>query len=283
MIEELAPYYSLLEEAAAGLSGVVYKYTTEDEFTKITSIPELQLVYWSEMVQRLHACACTSILRMKKWCEAANLSYLVHNYFGLCASLRGLIEACADTFFCHGNVLFVFATNFQTITTALRAEASKIYLAEGVEQALMHYVFGRKLSTQEKSTSEALHNARHVQEYLESIGNPAVTELYSDLCQVSHPSMMSLVPFLTQTVEHGLVFHTHNIDDELNKKLLRQHRAGLEKALTFGMTSSLCALGLINEFDAVIVETLQCRDNKALRELERIPLWARLKSAMTTE
>jgi len=57
--------YSALIEIESCLAKVSYNFTTKDNFSHLKSIEETQLIYWSEIVQRLHVFGATTILRLK--------------------------------------------------------------------------------------------------------------------------------------------------------------------------------------------------------------------------
>lgn len=126
--ESLSSLYSYIVELESYFAKVVYKFTPNDEFSAKKSIKELQCVYWSEIVQRLHVCGVTTVLRVKKWYEAINISYQGGNYYGFCASLRGLLEACADSFSTTGKILIPISEHFSYISSAIEGGKSNGYI-----------------------------------------------------------------------------------------------------------------------------------------------------------
>jgi hypothetical protein len=269
---QLSPLYSVILDVEPKIRGVVYNYTSGENFLKIDSIAEMQLVYWSEIVQRMHVCAATSIKRIKKWYDAANSAYNADNYYGLCASLRGLVEACADTFYTAGRIIDPICTNFATIENALKGNATKVLLSEPIEDELIHYVFARKITTPEQGTVPISHEAKQVRTYLDSIADQGVLDLYAELCQVSHPSTISLLPFLLSTKEHSLILHKEQIDSQLNDNLLKRHKAAILTASNMSILPSMCILKLINEFDTPITEALRT-DEQPLQPAIKSDLW----------
>lgn len=272
MNHSISELYSILLDVEESIPAVAYKYIPEEEFFKIDNTPEFQLVYWSEIIQRLHACSATTLLRLKKWIEAINLSFDGENYYGFCASIRGLIEACSDSFYTLGKVIYPIADNFKHIQTATRGEATKALLSEEIENYLIHYLFARKLTRPEKDNSPDSHNAKQVREYIDTFSDKNIVELYSELCQVSHPSTMSLVPFLMELDGHGLTFHNQKIDDLLNKNILKRHRETIFNCTMYALTTSLCGLKIINILNVPLLESITT-DEKAFCSLDRHPLW----------
>jgi hypothetical protein len=254
------------------IPGIVYKFIPSEDFLKINNIPESQLIYWSEIIQRLHACSATTLLRLKKWIEAIQIAFEAENYYGFCASIRGLIEACSDSFYTLGNVIYPIAENFNQIRNATKGESNKILLCESIENHLIHYLLARKLTQAEKDSFPDSHNAKQVRKYLESLNNDNAIELYSELCQVSHPSTMSLIPFLIEHDEYGLTLYNEKIDDTLNRNILARHRETIYNCTVYALTTSLCGLKMINVFDVPLFESLHT-DEKAFISLKGYPLW----------
>ena len=259
-------------DAEESIPGVAYKFIKDEDFLNIDNIPESQLVYWSETIQRLHACSATTLLRLKKWIEAIQVAFEKKNYYGFCASIRGLIEACSDSFYTLGRVIYPIAENFKQIRVATKGESNQTFLSEEIENHLIHYLLARKLMRSEKDSFPDSHNARQVREYLESLKDDNAIELYAELCQVSHPSTLSLIPFLIEHDEYGLTLHKEQIDDTLNRNVLERHRETIYNCTMYALATSLCGLKMINYFDVPLFESLHT-DEKAFISLEGYPLW----------
>jgi hypothetical protein len=269
---QLSPLYNVLLDVEPKIRGVAYKYTSQEDFRKIKSVEEMQLVYWSEIVQRMHVCAATSIKRAKKWIEASNVAYQADNFYGFCSALRGLVEACADTFYTVSKIVDPICTNFAIIERALNENATKILLSQEIEDALIHYVFARKLTKTEKAGLASAHDAEHVKTYVECLANQEIVDFYSELCQVSHPSAMSLVPFLTGNEHYSLILHDEHLDRELNDDLLLRYKKAIVAGTNMSVLPAMCVLKLINEFDAPITEALRT-DDRSLAPAVQMGLW----------
>jgi hypothetical protein len=275
--ENLSELYSAITELESCLATVAYKFTPEEEFSKIRSIEELQLVYWSEIIQRLHVCGVTTVLRLKKWFEAIDSAYKSKSYYGFCASLRGLLEASSDSFYSIGKIIIPISENFSHIKDAIDGEAKKMVLATEIENELIHYIYGRKLSASQRKSFEDSHKAKQVRQYLDSIQSEHLNSLYSELCQVSHPSLMSFIPFLIETSEHGLVLHNEFIDEELNKNLLGRHKSTIHETVVFALGPAICSLKLVNLLSGSLLEALHT-DERAFKSLGEYGLWIKLET-----
>ena len=270
----LSPIYNVILEVDKAMSGVVYSPMPLEEFQKIKNLQDLQFIYWSEIIQRMHICRATSIKRLKKWYDAFNTAYHANNYYGFCAGLRGLLEACADTFYTTGRIILPVSENFGTIEAALRGNAKRPLFSQTIEDDLIHYIYARKIQTKDDAPDS--HSAKHVRMYLDSIKDPDVLSLYSELCEVSHPSLMSLAPFLLPTKEHPLILHEEKIDKGLNDGILDRHKKTILSASNMATGPAMGLLKLINEFDAPVVESLKTGD-KALEPMAQSDFWKDLK------
>lgn len=273
---QLSPIYSVLVEIEPKLLGVGYNFTTTEDFSVIDSIAEMQMVYWCEMVQRMHICASTSLKRVKKWYDAAISAYSAENYYGFCATLRGLLEACSDTFYSISKIIDPICNNFSQIEIALNGEAKKVLLSEPIEDELIHYSHARKLDRSEKGVSPDSHNAQQVRKYLDSIKDQGVLDFYAELCQVSHPSAMSLSPFLISTEDYAVILLESPVDKELNDNLLKRHKPAILTASNLSVLPAICTLKLINKFKSPITEALRT-DEKALELVITTELWKSMK------
>jgi len=269
---QLSPLYSVVLELDQRIRGVAYNYTSEQDFLKVDSIEEMQLIYWSEIIQKMHVCGATSIKRVKKWYDAMQAGYEAENYYAFCSALRGLVEACSDTFYTVSRIMDPICSEFCTIEQALNGQAKKVLLSEEIENELIHYIFARKLTKAEKSKSPPSHDAKQVAAYLASVQDQGVLDLYAELCQVSHPSQVSLVPFLLSTDEYSLILHKSDVDAELNKHLLQRHKPAILAASKLAVLPAMCVLKLINEFKAPLLEALRT-DEGALAPATESPLW----------
>lgn len=272
---QLSPLYNVVLELDQKIRGVAYNYTPEQDFMNVDSIEEMQLIYWSEIIQRVHVCGATSIKRVKKWYDAMQTGYETENYYGFCSATRGLIEACSDTFYTVSKIMDPICSEFATIEKALNGHAKKVLLSKGIENELIHYIFARKLTKAEKSNSPPSHDAKQVRAYLDAIKDQSVLDLYAELCQVSHPSQVSLVPFLLSTDEYSLILHKTDVDAELNKHLLQRHKQAILEASKLAVLPAMCVLKLINEFKAPLIEALRI-DEEALASATASPLWNKI-------
>lgn len=256
METKLQNILSYLSEVDKNISRVSYKFQPEGEFKKVDNVQEMSLIYWSEIIQRYHICCASTILRLKKWYEAMLISYENNNYYGFCSSLRGLIESSADSFSTLGSVTYSVIENISHITLSISGNADKLIISTEVEDELIHYIYGRKLSKEEKNLFPKSHNSKHVRDYLDSLKSEALISLYSELCQVSHPSMMSNTPFMISPDEHSIILHSEKIDRQLNDNLLSRHIENIFDATNLAIIPAISGFKIINDLNSELLESL---------------------------
>ncbi|WP_077261235.1 hypothetical protein [Vibrio campbellii] len=262
----------LLDSVDQKIARVGYRYQEMENFAKIDNVEELQFVYWNEMLQRYHFCCATTLLRLKKWFEALKLSYDAENYYGFCTALRGIIESCADSFYLFGKITYAFADNFSHIKQAVTGQSKIALLSEEAENELIHYMYARKLTKEEKNSAPSCHNVKLVSDYLNVMKSEKLNELYSELCQVSHPSMLSLIPFVYSTEEHAIILHGDTVDSSLNKGLINRFDETIYQATILAIIPALTGLRIINSLNANVLKPLET-DESAFGVLDGSAYW----------
>jgi hypothetical protein len=152
-------------------------------------------VYWDEMLQRVHMCSVSGILRFKGWADGFLVSHEADNLYAMASTMRGLIEASADTA-CLIPVAQCLAERpvFKGVNEALTGKSTRNFKSEQLDNILTHFFFARKLSSQERKVMPKEHEALKVKDYVEIFEASAepIYSLYSSLSLLSHPSAHSL-------------------------------------------------------------------------------------------
>lgn len=276
--KELKNLYSFLLDIDNSVSQISYEYISIDEFKKLPPI-ELQYVYWFENIQKFHICGLTTLLRLKKWYEATESAYKSQNYYSFCASLRGGIEACADSFYSLNGCVTTIAENFSQIKLALDkkpTQENRIVASQEIEDMLIHYIYGRTLTKSEKGKFENSHNAEQVRTYLNSLKNEKIIKLYSELCQVTHPSAYSLKPFFLDISDNEQLIHSIDLDKKLIDNIFKNYIEQILYTITIALGPAFCSLKIINLlFDSK--ENHLITDENLLIVLSEYKLWKTLE------
>ena len=273
---EFSLIYDELKKIISSIKTVSYTFMDDEVFEKLEKLSESQYIYWIEIIQRTHFCAFTSLQRVFKWMNSMNDSWNTNNYYGFCTSIRGLIEACSDSFYTISKIIYPITENHFLIEKALNGKAETLTLSEDIENELIHYMFGRKLSSEEKRENPQSHKALQVTDYLNHIGDEKVKRLYSELCQVSHPSMMSFAPFSYNDPEFGQVIHNQDIDSILNNQVLKEYKESIILAINFAIVPSIALLNLISITDAKSINSLKIHAN-LLKYVNQSEYWKELE------
>lgn len=257
---------------------IPYTFISIEEFNKLPII-ELKYVYWFETIQRFHICGLTTLLRLKKWYEAIESAYKSQNYYSFCASLRGGVEACADSWYTLNVCVTTIAENFSNIKLALDRDPNsenKIFISTEIENMLIHYTYGRKLTKDEKSRCKPSHNAETVKTYLNSLKDEKIIKLYSELCQITHPSAYSLSPFFLEISDGEQFVHSTVIDKLLIDNILTEYIDEIINTLTIALGPAFCSLKIINLLFGYKKNHL-ITDENLLRSLPEYKFWTILE------
>ena len=167
---------------------LTYKeWINSDEF----SIAVNNQIWASELIDKAHLAAVTSLIWTRRWADAICQAYLAPNYFAWAAAFRGLLESSGDIYDGLGHVGLSLAKNHAGIRAVLLGRSRTIPLFSEIEEKLDHYVlatWGRS-----KNTRQVL-VARSNVEYVKHLEHliPGVESLYHQLCAIVHPSIASI-------------------------------------------------------------------------------------------
>lgn len=196
ILDELQTYCSTLP--LTGLRYIYYGPLIQSEKDFAHSIN----TYWQELLSRVHYASAISQLRANAWINGMLSGIRDQNFHAFAACLRGLIESIADS--CD-SLIWVpkhLEKKRDIITSALSGTASvrsyEDYLDERLETALIHFSHARGIPKGHAVPDAAKHKAKSTNDYLKILkGGPgkSLIPLYGDLCQVTHPSSSSNLPF----------------------------------------------------------------------------------------
>lgn len=194
---EYSPTWSVLETLLPHLEGQRYKFLPLEEY-RLLCEQDLSLameVYWREILHRAHWAASASLIRTHRWLSGMLGAFIEENLIVFCSCLRGLLEACADTWHSLSPVAPTLAYAKQTVDLALRKQLKKNIIAEEIEDHLIHFTFARK--PRKGETLPELHKAENVSRYLSALEReqPGLKEFYAELCDVVHPGAQSILSF----------------------------------------------------------------------------------------
>lgn len=248
--EEFATLASRIE-VELGKREVKYSFCPLKDFERLITQEEAraQYIYWSEIVGRAHFSAVSSILRSAQWLRGVQLSCEQDLYLPFCANLRSLIESAADSLTGVSGVAQTFSENRVAINNALKMQSEQIMISRELEDQLIHFSHGRKLEKyQVAPQSHSAKSARHYVDQLENLGLDQAHEMYSQLCQVTHPAAESVCHFLSRIGESEFMVFAHN-DRAAITELIERNREFLHALLRYVFNQPIILLRVLLHFD----------------------------------
>ncbi|MGV7930639.1 MAG: hypothetical protein AB2L13_17335 [Spirochaetota bacterium] len=239
-------FINLLNDIVMSLPTIEYKFMSIDDFGKLESIAERNYIYWIEIIQRVHLVASVSLLRMSRWLNGISIILKNNNHLAFCSCLRGLIESTADSWYTLRYVPATISENFHAIKLALEGNLNIITLCD-LEDALIHYTHARKLSKPEIDDLPSTHKAKEVREYISSFQNNIISDLYSELCQYTHPSAYSVLNFILPKEDGTLILNKYSETEIYNiNKLIDTYNGKITDILQIPINSSLFVFHILN-------------------------------------
>ncbi|MGE8303330.1 MAG: hypothetical protein ACN6PW_02625 [Pseudomonas kermanshahensis] len=209
---------------------------------------EIHKVYVLGIVERCHIFSLTSLARTNSWLNSTVLQQSEKNLLGFSAALRGLLEATADTHDAATVVVDQLYNYFPFIYLALEGSpyALPCPSLETLENKLIHYSYARR----PVRGSEPLpwHTNKSNAEYIQAIeksGASGVKELYSLLCELTHPAARSVNCFLNEgDTEIVLDFGQ---DERIIGEILEKYEGTISTLVTTTVNSALVSLVILDK------------------------------------
>jgi hypothetical protein len=255
---------SLFNKNMATFSGVLsainaygHKYSycfidnSEFELLILKNLREANRVYVQELLFRSHIAAITTLFRNEKWMQGVRSALEQNNYFSFSASLRGLVESAADSNYCLIHVPGTLRDHFSGFYSALKGTFDAgLIICEQLEDILIHYSHGKKQP--KNSSAPSSHYAKSSQEYLHTLDDPNCTDvrdLYSELCEVTHPAERTVSMFLTPKSDGSQDYVINrDLDESLIKDLLKRHDRAFVNVFQMSFNAALLSLYALNHF-----------------------------------
>lgn len=226
-------------------------------------IGESTLIYWKEMLFRIHFVATSSLLRNAEWVNGIVFGMESNNTMVFAASLRGLLEAVTDSFYSLESAPFGIALNFKNIKRALEGNADRPFYAGELEKLLIHYEFASKEKSNEKKSLSAM---RYITEYDEN-SNVDTKKLYKQLCNIVHPADGSLKCFKKEIrVSADVAYSTICFDENtIIKNIWEENKASIKVLVKMSIILPLLCLKVLNELDFNDVDSRYIERCKAIQ------------------
>lgn len=251
-------YYTIYSDVVNKIEHKNYGYTDLGGYLNIYiqglsngDIRQSQKIYWQEILLRVHFAAVTSLIRTQKWLSGVVLGRETKNVLVFSASLRGFLEATVDSYYSLESLPTSLALNFKNINSALKGELNQSFTNDELESKLIHFQFAKK---GKKGSDASVNVARTNVEYIKSfdLENIGIRELYSELCEVTHPAANSINCFTEEIVvseHHSYSVTSTETDNGVILEIIRKYWKQINSLLKMGMSLYCICLKLLTLFD----------------------------------
>jgi hypothetical protein len=109
-------YIDIIDQVLAAAQKHTYKFLRDDIYQSWRDSPEFSVagnnyILGSELVDKAHLAAISSLVRTRRWSDAICQSYEIPNYIAWAAAARGLLESAGDIWDGLGNISMTLAEN----------------------------------------------------------------------------------------------------------------------------------------------------------------------------
>lgn len=169
------------------------------------------------------------------------------NAMAFAATARGFLESAGDTTTALLAVPESFARILPRIELALAGDMEDpLLVAPSLEDDLIHFTHGRKLAKDEVAPPP--HRARSTREYLEMLERgqvPKIGDLYSLLCDITHPGASSVWIWVSQVSPVEYVLSVDS-DPQAIQEILNRFGDTLDQTISFALNPPILTLAVLN-------------------------------------
>lgn len=259
---ELEIYLDLFDKIICEIKSINYDYVYIEEYSiqLENDVSEGHKIYWTEIINNAHSASLMSMYRHKHWITGIIDSFNNENYLTFCANLRGLLESVSDSNYSLNKVPEFIKQYSHDIEKAIKkqdefhsnsTEDFQFITCSKLEEILLHFTFARKLRKNE--VEPKYHNAETNTKYINTLGDNIFLNLYSDLCQITHPAMPSVMDYFNVTDKingyNNRMDFLSNKNQELIKILIDKYKEQLNSLLIIGFNYPLAILKEINKLN----------------------------------
>ncbi|MDV3057770.1 hypothetical protein [Pseudomonas paracarnis] len=209
---------------------------------------EMFRVYLIGILERCHLTCITSLARTNSWLKSSLSQLENNNLLGFSASLRGLLEATADA---HDATLITLnhlynCFPFIYLRIAKSNTSAKPIILKELEDRLIHYTYARKHP--KGSTPLPYHTNKSNADYIKAIeqhGASGAMQLYSRLCELTHPASPSISCFLQQSDKY--ISLDFSQEKQIIHEISTEYKITIERIVTLTINSALTSLIILKK------------------------------------
>lgn len=239
---------SLLDSFAKAAQPRSYRIMPLAESATVHDLAERNQIYWQEILFRAHFGASAGLMRLREWLHGSERALADGNVLMLAAGIRGFLEAAADTWQGFADVAPTLADSHVVVRRAISGHlAEQMALAPELKSMLIHFAYARKLKAGE---GPALHNAATAKDTVSCLleSAPSAVEVYSTLCDYSHPAAPSVFRFAGDITHSDTVTFDPAAGPGKIREILERSQEVGRAALVLGIGPPVVALKVLNAF-----------------------------------
>jgi len=207
----------------------------------------IRTVYLIGILERSHLACVTSLARVQRWILAVELAREVKNSLAFAASLRGLLEAAADA---H-DVMQVLPMNLEKclgyfhLVFQQHPVVDRVMVGFGeLENKLIHYAYARRPAGNRPPMPHHVNksNAEYIRVF-EAFGVPNAKELYSELCELTHPAAASVSAFMIE--DSTSLTLDFSLDESIISDMMQRYAVTISNLITFSINPSMISLAFL--------------------------------------
>ncbi len=253
--ERINLYKSILKPLINSSEGIKYQFLYMEpnlnypEKIKRDDLHLISKIYTYGILERSHLASITSLARTIKWLESTQQHILDGNLLGFSASLRGFLEASADSLDLMLHLPETIRKGLKLIYIQLSQPSlldKYSFSFEKIEELLIHYSHARKVGKKESVPSSHINktNADYINK-VEKFGVDKTYELYARLCELTHPASPSVMCFVDE-IEQVMILNFGKGQTLINE-ILNEYSSTLIKLMEYSINSSLITLSYLNK------------------------------------
>ncbi|MBU0584031.1 MAG: hypothetical protein KKB66_16055 [Alphaproteobacteria bacterium] len=246
-------YFPIIESVLLRVQRHRYAFLSDEWYRQQVEIDALSVadrnqIVALDLIEKAHLAAVTSLIRIKRWADAAILMHSSENFLGFCGALRGLIEHSGDTVDGLLNLGGSIAANHRTLSQMFKGKVKKDLVdCSAMEAVVDHYIHAGWVN--QKSVADRALAAKPNVEYVRLVERalPGAVTLYHRLCAIVHPSNASISWLYQFDPESGLLMVVPN-DSERISSLCNEFPEAASVTLQLACNSALITLRVLHKF-----------------------------------
>jgi hypothetical protein len=256
MLGQALGYLEIIDSVLPVAQRHSYVFIPDDAYKAWRDSPDFSLsldnrIVASELLDRAHLAAVTSLIRTRRWVSALCDGFEAENYFAWAGATRALMESAGDIWAGLNNTALSIAKNYGVIRTCLAGKAATTkYLFPDIERDIDHFVLAKWMRrTKDDNKIMEVMRAKDNVQYVRNLepALPNIESLYHRLCGIVHPAAGS-IHWTYGQADSGLLQIRPNDRDAIDA-ILRDWPDAIPKTVMLSCNPTLLILRVLHKFD----------------------------------